>query len=239
MKKIFLITYILSPLIGFTQMIKDVRAIEKGNTIEVLYDLYAGDNETHVINASLYYSIDNGENYSGPLRSVSGDLEFITPGKNKKITWDVTNDITTLIADNIVFKVEAKKTKNLGIAITPELIYEITNLEEESGQLKVAMTITNIESSKKSLKCLVQNCTIKTKEGDLIEAQSYNISKGKYKIPSRFIHVIANEHQLKLTFNIPINNTFDIESIFINLKNNKSLIDLEAQIHNIKYTTIK
>jgi hypothetical protein len=72
------------------QEISNIRVTQTGNNVNVLYDL-AGEGQTFKVN--LFYSVDNGQTWKGPLRPVSGDAGLqIKPGTNKKITWDVQSE---------------------------------------------------------------------------------------------------------------------------------------------------
>jgi uncharacterized protein (TIGR02145 family) len=86
------------------QTITNVQSKREGNTIAVNYNLQYEDAGT----ISLFVSEDGGKNFTGPLKSVSGDVgSNIRLGSNKKIVWDVTKDKEILYGKNIVFRVKA------------------------------------------------------------------------------------------------------------------------------------
>jgi uncharacterized protein (TIGR02145 family) len=87
-----------------SQSITNVQSKQEGNTIAVTYDLQSDG----VSIISLLVSEDGGKNYTGPLKSVSGDVGTgIKPGTTNKIVWDVTKERDILHGKNIVFRVEA------------------------------------------------------------------------------------------------------------------------------------
>jgi hypothetical protein len=68
------------------QEVKNIRVTQTGNNVNVLYDL-AGEGQTFKVD--LFYSVDDGQTWKGPLKSVSGDTGLqIIPGVNKQITWN-------------------------------------------------------------------------------------------------------------------------------------------------------
>ena len=92
----------------FAQKIENVQVLLPGSTVVVTYDI-TGGNSTDEFTVALTYSSDGGNNFSKPLRSVSGDVgEKIKPGRGKKITWDVLKDVNALLGEDFVFKVVAK-----------------------------------------------------------------------------------------------------------------------------------
>jgi hypothetical protein len=69
------------------QEVKNIRVSQEGNWVNILYDL-SGKGQSFKVD--LFYSVDDGKNWEGPLKGVTGDVgENVKPGKNKQITWDV------------------------------------------------------------------------------------------------------------------------------------------------------
>jgi hypothetical protein len=78
------------PFFTHSQEVKNIRVTQTGNNVNVLYDL-AGEGQTFKVN--LFYSVDDGQTWKGPLRPVSGDAGLqIKPGTNKKITWNILDE---------------------------------------------------------------------------------------------------------------------------------------------------
>ncbi len=88
-----------------SQPISNVTFEQRGIDIYINYDL-----NVTAQNLNLFYSIDEGNSFNGPINSVAGDVgqNIIFPGKNKEIVWDVILDESNLICDNLIFKVEAE-----------------------------------------------------------------------------------------------------------------------------------
>jgi len=87
----------------FSQSITNVRAESDGNKIVVIYNLQSDV----IAKVSLYVSEDGGKNFTGPLKSVSGDIGFVESGADKKIVWDVLKEREILLGNSIVFRVKA------------------------------------------------------------------------------------------------------------------------------------
>lgn len=106
---------------AFTQTITNIRATQDDKDIIVTYDLRADNNELK-FTTQLYLSTNGGTTYSGPLRQVSGDVgPGITPGRNKRIRWQVLKERERLQGDNIQFKVTATYTDRL--SFEPEMVF--------------------------------------------------------------------------------------------------------------------
>ncbi len=75
---------------GYGQEIKNIRVTQQGNLVKVLYDL-SGSGQTFKV--ELFYSVDNGQTWQGPLNGAAGDVgAMVQPGNNKQITWDVQTE---------------------------------------------------------------------------------------------------------------------------------------------------
>lgn len=101
------------------QKVKVNNTTKKGNSIVVEYEI-KGAEFNQLFDVSLYVSRDGGNNFEGPMKSVTGDVgKNITPGEHS-ITWDVFKDVNSL-EGNIVFDVKAvvieqKVEKNLFVS---------------------------------------------------------------------------------------------------------------------------
>ena len=81
---IFLIAVFFS-MNSFGQEITNVRVSQDGSSVVVIYDL-AGKKAMYDIN--LFYTIDDGKTWTGPLKNVTGDVAYQLAGKNKKVIWN-------------------------------------------------------------------------------------------------------------------------------------------------------
>ena len=107
MKKIFLFVFLIQSYFAFAQKIANVHSEQDGNNINIYYDLLSKKNNQN-FNISVYCSTDGGKTYGNALIGVSGDIgKNIVPGKNKKIVWNVFQDMNNLNGD-IVFNVKAE-----------------------------------------------------------------------------------------------------------------------------------
>jgi hypothetical protein len=74
----------------FSQEVKNIRIIQEGDSVNVIYDL-TGDGQTFKV--ELFYSTDDGQRWQGPLKQVTGDVGTdIKPGDDKTIIWDVLSE---------------------------------------------------------------------------------------------------------------------------------------------------
>jgi uncharacterized protein (TIGR02145 family) len=101
---VLFIIFVLDLGYCFAQKVTNISVEQLGQSIQVSYNL-----ETELpCNVSLYYSIDNGAKWQGPLQKVGGDVgEKIISG-NKKIFWDVLIEVDQFKFEGVVFKVEAR-----------------------------------------------------------------------------------------------------------------------------------
>jgi uncharacterized protein (TIGR02145 family) len=78
---------------------------QEGNNLRVLYSISGGGPYT----VSLHYSLDDGQTWLGPARSVSGDVgKNIGSGLNKSLVWNVLADRENLKGEALRLKVLAK-----------------------------------------------------------------------------------------------------------------------------------
>ncbi len=99
----------LSQVYIFSQSIENVRFEQRGDQIIIYYDLVSDDLKgSFSINA--FYTLDQGNNYI-MLKSLTGDAGTnITPGRQKRIVWNVLDDVYELTGE-IKFKVTAEEKK--------------------------------------------------------------------------------------------------------------------------------
>jgi hypothetical protein len=83
-----------------------VNVSQKNNDIVVEYDLPAAADFVR-----LYVSLDGGKTYrNSPLKEVSGDLNNVSAGFSRSITWDILKEFETdaFESDQMRFKLEVK-----------------------------------------------------------------------------------------------------------------------------------
>jgi len=84
------------------QSVSSVELSQEGKTLVIEYLLKA----TTPQEILLYFSTDAGKTFSKPLQKVSGDVgKGVTSGQ-KRIVWNVLEEVPELVGDNIVFMVE-------------------------------------------------------------------------------------------------------------------------------------
>jgi hypothetical protein len=104
------------------QEINNIRVTQAGNTVNILYDLTG---KGQVFKIDLFYSVDDGQTWKGPLKGVTGDVgERVLPGNNKRMTWDVLSE-PGLEEGYLQFKVLAETT---GLPVQSKLKPENRNL---------------------------------------------------------------------------------------------------------------
>ncbi len=105
LKKYFLVVVCLCLIIKISsaQKVTNITAEQIGQSIQVSYNLEAES----TCNVSLFYSSDNGKNWQGPLIKVNGDVGGKISNGNKKMNWDVLNEVELFKFDAVVFKVKA------------------------------------------------------------------------------------------------------------------------------------
>ena len=121
---IFLIT-LLFCLNSFGQEIKNVRVAQEGKTVVVQYDLTGKPGNYYV---NIYFTLDDGKNWEGPLKKVTGDIRGQLLGLNKKAIWNVASE-KGQIEGNIQFKLIAEPD-NLNNQVLVEPITKLTYSHE-------------------------------------------------------------------------------------------------------------
>lgn len=88
---------------GFSQEIRNIRVTQAGTRINILFDL-AGEATASKID--LYYTTDDGINWTGPLKFISGDVSNLnSPAQNLLVIWDAQAEKGS-IEGTIQFKIE-------------------------------------------------------------------------------------------------------------------------------------
>jgi len=108
MKKLFFLFSLLlvAYTFGTAQTVSHVRFAQKGQMIEIHYDIRGAAFYEH-FNAELWVSTDGGVTFTGPLKHVTGDVGLnIEEGQDKTITWDVYKEMPDF-GGAIVFDVRA------------------------------------------------------------------------------------------------------------------------------------
>ena len=84
------------------QSVSRVEMSQVGKTVVLEYVLQASEPQE----IAVYLSTDGGKTFSKPLQKVSGDVgKGIVPG-NKRMAWNVLEEVPELVGDNVVFMVE-------------------------------------------------------------------------------------------------------------------------------------
>ena len=117
---IFLIVMVFC-LNSFGQKIKNVRISQEGKTIVVEYDL-AG--KPGYYNVNLYYTLDDGKTWQGPLKNVTGNIARQRTGLNKKAIWNAAEE-KGQIEGNIQFKLIAEINDQLGQTFNKPIVETI------------------------------------------------------------------------------------------------------------------
>jgi hypothetical protein len=112
LKILFLLVGVCISFNGVTQDVQNIRVNQSGNRINILYDL-TGIGKA--VNVDLFYTIDNGQTWVGPLKFLSGEISnVLSPTTDKRIVWDALTEIGE-IKGNIQFKItmDFSKTKEI------------------------------------------------------------------------------------------------------------------------------
>jgi uncharacterized protein (TIGR02145 family) len=106
MKSLIIVTLFLCFVssISQSQTISNVVTKQDGNKVVITYNLQCD----FVADISLYVSENGDGTFTGPLKSVTGDVgNNITPGA-KTITWNTLQDQDMILGDNILFRIMGK-----------------------------------------------------------------------------------------------------------------------------------
>src|SRR6056297_2464310 len=88
--------------------IQNVDFTQKGDKIQIKYDIQ-GQGEAII---DVYYSMNDGATWHGPVNHLSGDVKGVRPGTGKQITWHVLKERDWLITENL--KIKIKEQPNEG-----------------------------------------------------------------------------------------------------------------------------
>lgn len=101
---IFLLLLFLYFTLEAQVRIENVEFTQEKGLIEITYDLHAPYGPCGN-DMSVFYSIDEGNNWIGPLINITGDVYSVCSGYSRKIVWDVLKDGKSLVSDNVIFKI--------------------------------------------------------------------------------------------------------------------------------------
>jgi hypothetical protein len=108
--RLVLLISILIVIKGYSQDIKMLEVLQTGDRISVSLDIL-GSGKVESIN--LYYSVDGGVNWIGPLKYVN-NIEAINkslPLYNVQLTWDALSEVGSIEGD-LIFKVNVEVGRN-------------------------------------------------------------------------------------------------------------------------------
>lgn len=81
----------------------------RSNMLDIVYDLAEAQHNYFNYAVELYYSLDGGMTFIGPVRLVRGDVGAnVSPGANKSISWDFSIEAPDFTGSNITFSLKAK-----------------------------------------------------------------------------------------------------------------------------------
>lgn len=112
---------ILFCLNSFGQKITNVRVSQEGISVSLLYDLEGKKDRYDV---TLFYTLDDGKTWQGPLKNVTGDVAVQLAGTNKKVIWDAEAE-KGQIEGFIQFKLNAQSV-NLKNQVADKPIAKLT-----------------------------------------------------------------------------------------------------------------
>lgn len=111
-KNIILGLFLLIIQVAQSQDIKDINHQREGNKMLITYSISKAK-FYQLFDIDVYVSLDNGQNFIGPLKEVEGDVGArISSGKNKQIYWDVFRELDQLKGE-IIFDIRAKVIKDI------------------------------------------------------------------------------------------------------------------------------
>lgn len=130
-KTLIILISMLFSLNCFSQEIENVRISQEGTNIVVVYDLVGKPGRYDV---KLFYTIDDGKIWRGPLSNVTGDVIAQIPGLNKKANWNAAS-LNKPIESFIQFKLYAE------VSNLKEEVIEKTNYPAEYYKYKKSKNI--------------------------------------------------------------------------------------------------
>lgn len=103
-----ILLFILIPSFGFSQEIRNLRVNQSANRVIITYDLVGNGVAKRL---DLYYSLNEGKSWVGPLLYLSGDISDISaPATDRRIVWDAQTE-KGVIEGTLQFKIEAEFAK--------------------------------------------------------------------------------------------------------------------------------
>jgi uncharacterized protein (TIGR02145 family) len=104
-KKLFvLIFFLFKGFFIYCQSISDIQATQIGESITIKYVLHRTEEVN--LGTAIYLSLDRGNTFSGPLKTISGNFGKLVNNGLNTVFWDVSKERETLIGE-VVFKVVA------------------------------------------------------------------------------------------------------------------------------------
>ena len=95
------------------QEVRDVTFKSVGNTIEICYRLQHLPPRQYAW-IEIYYSLDDGKNWQGPLKRIAGDVGRVEYGGKKRVVWDVFSElekINGILAFEVRASIEEKEER--------------------------------------------------------------------------------------------------------------------------------
>ena len=86
-KSLLFFTCSMIAVLGYSQAVTNVQALQVGNTIEIMYDL-----SMDAANVTLMFSQDGGKTYSATPTSISGHVGKDIKAGHNKIIWKILQD---------------------------------------------------------------------------------------------------------------------------------------------------
>lgn len=173
MKQIFTTILIFGGLTSHSQSISNVTSLQQGNSVVITYDLNGSTSSVYFV--KLYYSTDDGQNFSNELTQVSGDVKGgVKSGIGKKIIWAADKEVNYLNS-SVVFKVEAEVRKSLPKPVTFENnTVEITKATRNGDEVTIEFLFTQNTQQE------VQDFNMKkTSEITGMDGKQYKATSGK------------------------------------------------------------
>ncbi len=124
MAKFIFIIFLIMTLFtvnSFGQEITNVKVSQDGTSVVVTYDL-AGKKDRYDV--TLFYTLDDGKTWQGPLKNVTGDVAIQLAGTNKKVIWNAATEKVP-IEGFIQFKLNAQSV-NLKNQVADKPIAKLT-----------------------------------------------------------------------------------------------------------------
>lgn len=98
-----LILLISISMTGLSQEVQNLRVSQSGNRVNILFDL---NGVGKVSKLDLFYTMDDGKTWTGPLKNIIGEIRNMTsPSTNNQIIWDAQSE-KGIITGNVQFRIE-------------------------------------------------------------------------------------------------------------------------------------